>query len=221
MKVRAMRCKTMRAMTLAAVSMGSPFLAAPAFAQFPSDSLKTVLGNASDTALDKLSQPGAFSSDSAIRIGLPGAAGKFGDVLKFTDRIGATDDLSGQMNRAAEAAAAQAKPVFRSVISRLTVRDAIGIGTQGDTAATDFLKRNAGTDIVNRIMPLVKDALSRAGAFQQTKQLSAIGMNDEKITSYVAQKTADGIFTYMGREETRVRHDPTAMSRALTKGLKF
>lgn len=190
-------------------------------AQGSGDALKTLLGNASDAALDRLSRPGAFSSDDAIRIGLPGPGSKFGDVLKFSDRLGATNDLSGQLNKAAEMAAAEAKPVFRAAIDRVTMRDAIGIGTHGNTAATDFLKRTSGNDIVNKIAPLVKSALSRAGALKQSAALTSLDMNEDKLTSYVSQKTADGIFIYMGREETRMRNDPTAAGKTLLKGLKF
>ena len=196
-------------------------IAGPTRAQGTGDSLKGLLANASDAALDRLSRPGAFSSDDAIRIGMPGQLGKLGDVLKFSDKVGATNDLSGQLNRAAEMAAAEAKPVFRAAIDRITMRDAIGIGTRGNTAATDFLKRTSGNDIVNKIGPLVKSALSRAGALKQTSALASFGMNEERLTTYVSQKTADGIFTYMGREETRMRSDPTTAGKALLKGLKF
>lgn len=193
----------------------------PASAQLSGDSLKTLLGNASDAALNRLSRPGAFSTDDAIRIGMPGQVGKLGDMLQLSDRVGVTNDLSGQLNRAAEAAAAEAKPVFRAAIDRITVRDAIGIGTRGNTAATDFLKRTSGNDIVDKIGPIVKTALARAGALKQTAALASLGMNADRLTTYVSQKTADGIFTYMGREEARMRSDPATAGKTLLKGLKF
>ncbi len=215
-----MHARSWISITILALATGLS-LAPAAQAQGSGDALKGLLGNASDAALDRLSRPGAFSSDDAIRIGLPGQIGKFGDVLKFSDRLGATNDLSSQLNHAAETAAAEAKPIFRAAIDRVTMRDAIGIGTHGNTAATDFLKRTSGNDIVNKITPIVKSALSRAGALKQSAALESLGMNQDRLTSYVSQKTADGIFTYMGREEARMRNDPTTAGKAMLKGLRF
>jgi hypothetical protein len=211
---------TARSLFLAA-TIALAAVASPAPAQISGNSLTGLLDNASDAALDRLSRPGAFSADDAIRISLPGTASKFGDALKFTDRIGVTNDLSGQLNRAAEAAGAEAKPIFRAAIDRITMRDAIGIGTHGSTAGTDYLKRTSGIEITNRISPLVKSALLQAGAFKATAQLSSIGMNEDKLTTYVTQKTTDGIFTYMAREEARMRADPMTTGKTLLKGLQF
>ncbi len=100
---------------------------APASAQSTPSGVKGVLDNASDAALDKLSKPGAFSADDAIRIALPGAKG-LGDMMKLTDRAGLTNDITGKLNRAAEQAASEAKPIFRAAIDRMSLKDAVDIG---------------------------------------------------------------------------------------------
>ncbi len=46
-------------------------------------------------------------------------------------------------------------------------------------------------------------------------------MGAGEITDYVSQKTADGIFTYMGREESTLRKDPIGRGKDLVKGLRF
>ena len=194
---------------------------APVQAQLSGASLKGLLGNASDAALDKLSKPGAFSADSAIRIALPGSADKLSGLMKLTDQAGLTNDIGGALNRAAEQAAAEAKPIFRSAIDKASMSDAVGIAKGGDTGATDYLRKTAGADITARLLPLVKAALDRSGVLKQTAQLSSFGMDDAKITDYVAKKTSDGIFTYVGREETTLRKDPIGTGKELLKGLKF
>ena len=192
---------------------------APASAQFSGDSVKNLLGNASDSALDKLSKPGSFSADDAIRITLPGAAKNLGGLMKLTDQAGLTKDLSGSLNRAAEDAAAQAKPIFHAAIDRMSMKDMAGIATGGKTAATDYLKKSSSGDILARLTPLVRAMLEKTGVLQQTSQLSSLGYDDKKITDYVTQKTSDGIFTYMGREEEKARADPVGTGRAILKGL--
>ena len=52
-----------------------------AFAKLPAGGFKGLIGNASDGALDKLSEPGAFYADTAVRILLPGANGKLASKL--------------------------------------------------------------------------------------------------------------------------------------------
>lgn len=193
----------------------------PAAAQVSGNALKNMLGNASDAALDKLSQPGAFSADSAIRIALPGQADKLAGLMKLTDQAGLTKDISGNLNRAAEQAASEAKPIFRGAIDRASMNDAVGIAKGGDTGATDYLKKTSGSDIAAKLRPLVKAALDRSGLLKESSMLSSIGMSPEKLTEYVTGKTSDGIFTYVGREEKRLRADPVNTGKELLKGLKF
>jgi hypothetical protein len=208
-------------MLCTAVLAALTFVAPPTFAQLSGDGLKNVLGNASDAALDQLSKPGAFSADAAIRIVLPGPSKGVGDLMKLADRAGVTNDLSGSLNRAAEEAAGQAKPIFRAAIDRLSLKDTVGIATGGDTAATDYLRKSSAAEIVAKLTPLVKTALAQSGVLRQTSQLSSLGLTEDKLTGYVAQKTSDGIFTYVGREETRMRQNPVENGRAILKGLKF
>lgn len=184
-------------------------------------SLKGLLGNASDAALDKLSQPGAFSADSAIRIGLPGGGSRLDGLMKLADRAGVTNDLQARLNDAAEKAASEAKPIFRSAIDRASMSDAVAIAKGGRTGATDYLRRTSGNEITAKLMPLVRGALDRAGVLRQAQQLSALGMDEKKIVAYVTGKTSDGIFTYVGREEERLRANPLESGKELLKGLKF
>lgn len=194
----------------------------PATAQMPSFGIKPLLGKASDAALDRLSQPGAFSSDAAIRIALPGAGNKgVGKLLELAQQSGMTADLDAALNRAAEQAATQAKPIFRAAIDKATLNDAVDIARGGSTGATDYLRKSTGAQITAQLQPLVRTALQSSGVLQKTAQLQALGFNEARLTDYVATKTSDGIFTYVGREETRMRQDPIGTGTQLLKGLRF
>ena len=114
------------------------FTATPAMAQ--STGVKGLLGNASDNALDKLSEPGAFYADKAVRILLPGPLRKASGILQFTDKAWLTGDITRILNDAAGRAALEAKPLFRSAIDGLTVQDGVGIVTGGDTAGSEYLR---------------------------------------------------------------------------------
>ncbi len=204
---------------LALGTLALAVIAAPVHAQ--GNSIKGMLGNASDAALDKLSQPGAFSADSAIKIVLPGQAEKLSGLMKLTDKAGLTNDISGSLNHAAEQAASEAKPIFRSAIDKASLNDAVTIAMGGNTGATDYLKKTSGPEIAAKLLPLVKAALDKSGVLKNASTLSSIGWDEKKLTDYVTGKTSDGIFTYVGREETKMRADPMSTGKEMLKGLKF
>jgi hypothetical protein len=171
--------------------------------------VKSLLGHASDSALDKLAKPGAFSADSAIRIGLPGAGGALGGVMKMAGNSGITDSL----NNAAGQAASAAKPIFHAAIDRMSVQDMAEIATGGNTGATQYLRKSAGGEINTELTPLVRTALEKTGVLSQASSLSSLGLTSDSLINYVTQKTADGIFTYMGREETSMRQNPMSLGK--------
>ena len=210
---------------LVAASLSLAAIGSPASAQVSGDALKEMLGKASDGALDQLSKPGAFSADDATRIALPGAGKGVGDLMSMAGKAGLGGDFGGDinasLNRAAETAAGQAKPIFRAAIDKVSFKDAVGIARGGNTGATDYLKKSTGSEIKAKLLPLIKAALDKTGVLKQASQLKAFGMDESKLTDYVTGKTSDGIFTYVGREETKARQNPLETGGALLKGLKF
>ena len=188
-------------------------LAAPVTAKAPTG-IKALLGQASDSALGKLEQPGAFYADKAIRIALPGPAKKLSGLMKLADKTGLTGDLSKTMNDAAGLAAGAAKPVFRNAIQKMTLTDGIGIATGGGTAGTDYLQTSSGMLLQGQLRPLVESALRKTGALTQFEKLArtpgfaAAGISPARFTDSVTEQTAGGIFRYMGAEEAKLRRNP-------------
>jgi len=134
---------------------GLAVLALPAFARdaWADGGIKSLLGRASDGALDKLAQPGAFYADKAVRLMLPGPLKDASRILKYTSKMGLTKDLQRSMNDAAGLAAKEAKPVFRAAIDDLTLTDGVGILTGGKTGGTDYLRRTSGEVLGERLRP--------------------------------------------------------------------
>jgi hypothetical protein len=209
-------------LTAAAAVFVMAATSAPALAQ--GSAIKDMLGQASDNALDQLSRPGAFSADSATRIALPGLGGGgstskgINDLMNLAGKAGLTGDIDAALNSAAEKAAAQAKPIFRAAINKATMGDAL-TALRGETGATDYLRKSSGAEILAKLQPLVRAALDSSGVLKQTSKLSALGFTDTKLTDYVANKTSEGIFTYVGREETKMRQNPLETGKTLIKGL--
>ena len=176
-------------------------------------SLASLLGNASDGALDKLAKPGAFYADKAIRILLPGGK-TVSKLLNVGAKAGLTDGLVKRLNDAAGLAAGEAKPIFRNAINNVSLNDIPGIATKSD-GATEYLRSSAGADLRLKIQPLVDSALGKVGAFEQIDKLgkagslvSSFGLNRASLTDSVADQTLKGIFNYIGQEETALRKNP-------------
>jgi Protein of unknown function (DUF4197) len=184
--------------------------------------LKSMLGKASDGALDKLSKPGAFYADTAIRILLPGATGKLASkLMAATDKLGVTKKLTQSLNDAAGFAAQEAKPVFRNAVSGLKLTDIPDIATKND-GATQYLERSATPDLRVKVRPLITSALTKVGAFDQLSKiskadglLSLVGLTPDKLTDSVTDQTLKGIFNYMGREEAGLRGNVLGIGKSI------
>lgn len=179
-----------------------------------SGGLKLALGKAAERVVAQLGRPGGFANDPRVRIGLPGALGKLDGLFSALDRAGVTDGLSGKLNAAAEGAVGKTLPLLKTAISRMTVTDALGIVTGGDTSATDYFRRSMGPDLQQAMTPVVSKSLSGVKAFQALDNFTAknslvagqFGAHD--LTSYVTQKASDGVFLYLGEQEREIRRNP-------------
>ncbi|SIN67021.1 Protein of unknown function [Parasphingorhabdus marina DSM 22363] len=227
MKNRKSHIRHALALGLMAVPLSlSPLMATSAHAQ--STGVKSLLADASDGALDKLSQPGAFYADKAVRILLPGPLKNASKILRFTSKAGLTRDITRDLNDAAGKAALEAKPVFRSAIDNLTLTEGVGIVTGGNSGGTDYLRKTAGEELGVKIRPLVERALEEVGAYDQMAKLgdvsalAALGGADfsrDGLTDSVTDQALDGIFSYIASEEANFRSNPLDKGKDLLKGI--
>ncbi len=210
--------------------LGSPTSAAPSPTTPPppgvtsgeaSSGLKLALGKAAERVVGQLGQPGGFANDPKVRIGLPGALGKLDGLFSMLDKAGVTDGLSGKLNAAAEGAVGKALPLLKTAITRMTVTDALGIVTGGDTSATDYFRRTMGPSLQTEMRPVVAHSLSNVKAFKALDDFSAknslvagqFGAKD--LTGYVTQKASDGVFLYLGEQERAIRSNPLGTGSSL------
>lgn len=214
-----------RRMLLAGLGAGATLAVLPQAAQAQglggALGLGSILGEASDNALDKLAQPGAFYADEAIRIGLPiigsgggRRGGLLGSVLSAGSRLGILDGITRSINDAAGVAAGEAKPIFRDAINGLSFEDAPGI-VREDDGGTQYLRRSANDRLHSRLEPLVDTALNEAGVYSTFDGLAdehsfirQAGLNRQSINRSVTDQGLDGIFAYIGAEEREFRDNP-------------
>ncbi len=189
--------------------------------------VKSLLGNASDKALDKLATPGTFYADTAVRILLPGGKGKLvSKLLRSGDKLGVTTKLTKSLNDAAGLAALEAKPVFRKAVDGLTLADVPDLAIKND-GATQYLKKSAGDDLRGKIRPLIVAALTKVGAFGQLSKLGSssngllglAGLSQDRLTDSVTDQTMSGIFNYIGKEEAGLRGNALGIGKSILEGV--
>ena len=179
------------------------------------DAFKQALEIGSEKVSSQLSAADGFNADEFIHIPLPENLQVASSALERIGMSSFTDDLELNLNRAAEAAAPQAKEVFISAIHSMNFEDIQAIYTGPSDSATQFFKANMTEELTARMMPIINQSLSEVGAIAAYE--SFVGQYDSipfmpdlkgNLNSYVLEKGLDGIFHYLAKEEAAIRENP-------------
>jgi hypothetical protein len=111
--------------------------------------LRAAISQGIDKAIATLGVPNGFLQNPKYTIPLPPALDKADRALRMIGMSGDADELKVAMNHAAELAVADAKPVFKQAAQRMTLADAKGILTGGDTAATEYFRQ--ATTLIRKV----------------------------------------------------------------------
>lgn len=188
------------------------------------DGLKEALRVSTSRAVASTGRPDGFLKNEAIKILLPERLRKVGKGMRMIGMGTQVDALEVGMNRAAEQATPQAKRIFINALTRMTFADARQIFSGGDTAATDYFKRQSTEELTTAFTPIVHQSLENVGVVRQYDELAknpivaaAASRENFNLDQYVVGKTLDGLFYVLAQEETRIRKDPAAQTTALLK----
>jgi hypothetical protein len=164
-----------------------------------------------------------FLKNEAIKILLPPKLQTVGRGMRMLGMGQQVDELEVGMNRAAEQATPEAKPIFIAAVRKMTFDDARKILTGDDTAATEYFKRASSEDLTAAFSPIVDRSMRRVGVVQQYNRVLASAPGGSALAGqfdlnkYVVAKTLDGLFLMLGNEEKKIRKDPAAQTTTLLK----
>jgi len=134
------------------------------------------------------------------------------------------DDLIVTLNRAAEAAVPEAQQLFVDSVRQMSVQDAKGILTGGDTAGTEFFRRTTSAQLQQRFLPVVRESTARVGLAQKYNEYAGRGVRvglvkaeDANLDDYVTRKALDGLYFMVAEEERKIRKDPVGTASNLLK----
>ncbi len=164
---------------------------------------------------DLLSQKDGYYQ-STYKILLPEEARKVTDKLKFIPGFSDVEEVIVQkLNRAAEDAAKQAKPIFVDAIKGITFDDAMNILMGEKNAATQFLKGATYDPLYEAFQPEIVTSLDKFNAIEYWEKAvtayNKIPLVEEvnpRLDDYVTHEALGGLFSMVAKEELAIRQDP-------------
>lgn len=200
--------------------------------------LKEALVVGTGKSVDILGVTDGYYKDELVKIFLPPEA----DII--VDNIGRIpggdqllEDVLLRINRAAEDAVSEAKPIFVSSITGMTINDAVGILRGEDNAATQYLHRTTYDQLFALYRPKIQTSLDKklVGNISTAQswntltskwnevaatfvgQLAGLKPVNTQLDDYLTGKALDGLFLKIEKEEKLIREDPLARVSNLLK----
>jgi hypothetical protein len=163
-----------------------------------------------------VARPAGFLDNPSIRIPVPEQLARVETKLRLAGQDRRADRFIESLNQVAEETAPSARPPLIIAVGQLALDDGHRVLQGGEMAGTDLLRRVAFGRVIAALTPVVGDVMDRVGATRRYKRFvrdSPFGFLQPTpfdLDAYVVGKTADGIFHSIGREEQRIRTDPSA-----------
>jgi len=186
--------------------------------------LKAALEKGSRVAVERLGRENGFYGDARVKIPLPESLRRADRTLRRFGMASYADELVLTMNRAAEAAVPEAKQLFVDSVKKMTVQDAKGILTGGETAGTEYFRRTTSAELRKRFLPIVQKSTEKVGLAQTynqyAQQAAAFGLVKQEhanLDAYVTQKALDGLYFMVAEEEKKIRKDPVGAASSIIK----
>ena len=184
--------------------------------------IKQALEIGTSQGADKLSAKDGFLGNLAVKILFPPEAQKVETALRGIGLGSVADNVITSLNRAAEDAAKEAKPIFLSAIKQMTIADATNILLGDKDAATQYFKRVTTAELTNKFSPIIASSLNKVGATKywtdaanSYNKIPLVKPVNADLTAYVTQKAIEGMFVQVAQEELQIRSNINARSTTL------
>jgi uncharacterized protein DUF4197 len=188
------------------------------------NALKEALTKGVSKGADLVSVTDGFFKNPEIKIPFPPEVKKVETKLRQMGMGKTIDNFVLSLNRAAEEASKEAKPIFIDAIKQLTINDAISILKGTPDAATQFLKRTTTASLKEKFSPIVQAALDKTSATKYYKDITGtynkiplVTKVNPDLNAYATDKAIEGLFVMIAKEEKNIRENPVARTTDLLK----
>lgn len=188
------------------------------------EGLKEALIKGISNGSDLASQVDGYFKNPAIKIPFPPDVKKVEDRLRQIGLGNEVDKFVMTLNRGAEDAAKEAKPIFIAAIKQMTIDDAWAILKGEPDAATQYLKRTTSGELKNKFMPVIQNSLDKVSATKyygdivsKYNSIPLVQKVNPDLNDYATDMAIQGLFTMIANEEMNIRQDPLARTTELLK----
>lgn len=188
------------------------------------EGLKEALTNGISKGSDLVSQVDGYFKNPEIKLPFPPEAKKAEEKLRQIGMGAEVDKFVLSLNRAAEDAAKEAKPIFVTAIKSMTIQDAAGILKGQPDAATQYLKRTTSSPLKDKFKPVVQNSLSKVNAtryyadlINAYNKIPLVQKMNPNLDDYATDKAIEGLFIMIAKEEKNIRSNPGARTSELLR----
>jgi len=188
------------------------------------DGIREALVKGTGESVKLVTNVDGYLGNPEIKIPFPPEAKEIESKLRSMGLGKKVDEVIVSLNRAAEDAGKEAKPIFVDAIKGMSIKDAINIVKGENDAATKYLNRTTSPQLNMKFQPVIKKSLDKVDATKQWEELVKVynkipfvkKMNPN-LTEYVTGKAIDGLFVMVAKEELKIRKDPMARTSEILK----
>lgn len=186
--------------------------------------LKEALSTGISKGADLVSQTDGYFKNPEIKIPFPAEAKLVETKLRALGMGSEVDKFVLALNRGAEDAAKEAKPIFLTAIKQMTIQDALGVLNGGDNAATQYLQKTTTIQLKDKFKPIVQNSLNKVNATKyygnlvtEYNKVPFVTKVNPDLNAYATDMAIKGLFTMIAKEEKNIRQDPAARTTDLLK----
>lgn len=199
-------------------------MAAPITETDVANGLKEALVQGATNGSNTLSAVDGYLGNALVKILFPPEAQKIESTLRSVGMGKLCDDVITSVNRAAEAAAVEAKGILINSARQMTVNDAMDILFGADNAATEYFKKTSSAQLIEKFTPVIDRSLKSVNAtkywsdaINYYNQIPLVEDMNPDLTGYVTQKALDGLFTTIAQEELKIRTNVSSRQADIVK----
>jgi hypothetical protein len=189
------------------------------------EGIRQALSQGTGIAIQNLNRQDGFFGNQAYKLFLPPDASKIEYTLRDLGLGSVVDRAILQINRAAETAVGEAKPIFVDAVRQMTIADAINIVKGARDAATQYFRDKTTDKLISAFSPIIKQALDRTNATRYygdaiaayNKLPTTFNKLNPDLPSYVTQKAVSALFDQIAQEEANIRANPAARTTDILK----
>ena len=197
--------------------------------------LKEALRVGTDTSVSNLNRENGYYMDEVVKIMLPPEIVTIQNNINNSNNVLVSfaktainpliEKLVLQINRSAEDAAAEAKPIFVNAITGMTIADGWAILNGTDTSATSYLRGATFNELKSLFQPKIENSLSKplvggvsaastysdiVSTYNGVAAILGYSEMNPSLSDYTTGKALNGLFLKVADEEKAIRTDPVA-----------